>query len=119
VRDLIKKSPKAYMDQIWICFNTAAERPNIPHVVDMFGADRFMVNSDFPHGLGGAGEAMADMVYAIDELSPPQKEELLGLSACRLFGIDPVTRKHGHIAATSVVSSGFAGTVQRRGQSNG
>jgi aminocarboxymuconate-semialdehyde decarboxylase len=104
VKDLIKKSPREYMNQIWICFNAAAERRNIPHVVDMFGADRFMVNSDFPHGLGGAGEAMADMVLSIEALSHGQREQLLGLSACELFGIDPTTRAHRRPAAAAVAS---------------
>jgi len=53
VADLIRKAPRDYMDQIWICFNVGAEAANVAHVVRMFGADRFMVNSDFPHGLGG------------------------------------------------------------------
>jgi aminocarboxymuconate-semialdehyde decarboxylase len=93
VNELIKKAPRDYMDQFWICFNAAAESRNMPHVVNMFGADRFMVNSDFPHGLGGAGEGMADMVLAIEELTHPQQEQLLGQSACQLFGLDPVTRE--------------------------
>jgi predicted TIM-barrel fold metal-dependent hydrolase len=62
-------------------------------VVERFGADRFMVNSDFPHGLGGAGEGMVDVVKGLEKLSASEKEQLLGLSACALFGIDPATRK--------------------------
>lgn len=91
VRDLVGKPPREYVDQIWVCFNIAAERRNVPHVVQMFGADRFMVNSDFPHGLGGAGETMAALVLGIEELTEREKDQLLGLAACRLFGIDPVT----------------------------
>jgi len=104
VKELIKKPPREYMDQIWICFNAAAERPNIPHVVNTFGADRFMVNSDFPHHLGGAGEAMTDLVMSIEALSHPQREDLLGLSACRLFGIDAVTRNQRRPEARQVAS---------------
>lgn len=95
VKDLIRKSPREYMNQIWICFNVGAERRNVAHVVRQFGADRFMVNSDFPHGLGGAGEGMVDMLNAIDGISAAEKEQLVGLSGCELFGIDPVTRAHG------------------------
>jgi len=104
VNELIKKSPREYMDQIWICFNAAAESRNIPHVVDMFGADRFMVNSDFPHGLGGAGEAMTDMVLSLEALTPGQREQLLGLSACALFAIDPETREQRRTEKTETVS---------------
>jgi predicted TIM-barrel fold metal-dependent hydrolase len=66
----------------------------------MFGADRFMVNSDFPHHVGGAGEGMVDTVLSIDGLSPDQREKLLGSSACELFAIDPVTHQQHRTTAT-------------------
>jgi len=103
VADLIRKAPRDYMDQIWICFNVGAEAANVAHVVRMFGADRFMVNSDFPHGLGGAGEGMVDLTRGIGELSPAEIDSLLGLSACRLFGIDPATRQQRRNLATAAV----------------
>ncbi len=93
VKDLILKSPRAYMDQIWICFDVGAEMRNVPHVVRQFGADRFMVNSDFPHGMGGAGEGMVDIVNGIEGISRSEKDLLLGEAACELFAIDPVTRE--------------------------
>ncbi|MBM2811225.1 MAG: amidohydrolase family protein, partial [Chloroflexi bacterium] len=93
VKDLIRKPPREYMDQLWVCFDVEAERANVPHVVSTFGADRFMVNSDFPHHVGGAGEGMIDSVRGIQTLSSSDQEEILGLSACRLFGINPVTRE--------------------------
>jgi aminocarboxymuconate-semialdehyde decarboxylase len=92
VKDLILRSPREYMDQIWMCFNVGAEIRNVSHVVEQFGADRFMVNSDFPHGVGGAGEGMVDIVEGIEALSRAQKDDLLGASAATLFNIDPTTR---------------------------
>lgn len=94
VRDLIQKPPEQYMDQFWVCFNVGAEVRTIPHVVERFGADRFMVNSDFPHGLGGGGQGVAEVVRNLEKLNQMQQEQLLGGSACTLFGIDPATRKH-------------------------
>lgn len=102
VKDLIHKPPKEYMDQIWICFDVGTERANVPHVCNMFGADRFMVNSDFPHNVGGAGEGMLDVVLGIEGLTATQKETLLGLSACQLFGIDPITRQQHRTGALAV-----------------
>lgn len=93
VKELVRKAPEEYMNQFWVCFNVGAERKSVAHVVERFGADRFMVASDFPHGLGGAGEGMADVVRGLEKLSQVQKDQLLGLSACALFGIDPATRK--------------------------
>ena len=93
VKDLILKPPEAYMDQLWLCFNASAEHRNVAPHVARFGADRFMVNSDYPHGLGGAGQGMADLVRDLDGLSDDEKDQLLGLSAGALFGIDPATRK--------------------------
>jgi hypothetical protein len=93
VRELVRKAPEEYMNQFWVCFNVGAERKSVAHVVERFGADRFMVNSDFPHGLGGAGGGMADIVRRLEKLSQVQKDQLLGLSACALFGIDPATRQ--------------------------
>jgi len=93
VKELIQKPPEDYMNQFWVCFNVAAEPRSIPNVVERFGAGRFMANSDFPHGLGGAGESMAEIVRGIAKLTEAEKEKILGLSACALFGIDPVSRK--------------------------
>jgi predicted TIM-barrel fold metal-dependent hydrolase len=103
VKELIRKAPEEYMDQFWICFDVGAERKSVAHVVERFGADRFMVNSDFPHGLGGAGGGMADKVRQLEKLIQAEKDQLLGLSACALFGIDPITHRQvgrhlGHVA---------------------
>lgn len=99
VKDLVRKEPEQYMNQIWVCFNLTAERKSIPHVVERFGADRFMINSDFPHGLGGGGEGTLQLVRGLTGLTETQKEQLLGSSACALFGIDPATRQQVRRAA--------------------
>jgi aminocarboxymuconate-semialdehyde decarboxylase len=104
VKDLILKHPEAYMDQIWVCFNVAAEHRSMPHVIERFGADRFMINSDFPHNIGGGGKGVIDVVRAMDRLTDEQKEHLLGLSACRLFGMDPVTREQVRAAPATAVA---------------
>ena len=103
VKDLIRKPPEEYMDQLWVCFNVGAERRNVGPQVARFGADRFMVNTDYPHGLGGTGEGMADVVRDLNDLTGDERDQLLGLAAGSLFGIDPVTRKqvrNGVVAAT-------------------
>ena len=101
VKDLIRKPPEAYMDQFWVCFNVGAERRSVAPQVARFGADRFMANSDFPHGLGGTGEGMADVVRRLDGLADDEKDQLLGIAACSLFGIDPTTRKQVRSGVTA------------------
>ncbi len=94
VKELIAKPPEEYMDQFWLCFNIEAEHRSVAHVVERFGAHKFMVNSDFPHfGIGGGNVGTIDQVRSVPGLTPEQQEQLLGLSACELFGIDPETRQ--------------------------
>jgi aminocarboxymuconate-semialdehyde decarboxylase len=93
VKELVRKEPEEYVNQFWLCFNVTAENKSIAPVVSRFGAGRFMINSDFPHGLGGGGEGAIARLRKIEGLTEGEKEELLGLSACRLFGIDPKTRR--------------------------
>ena len=100
VKELIRKSPEEYMDQFWVCCNVAAEHRTIPHVVERFGADRFMAASDYPHGFGGGRKSAIELVRGLKGLTPEQKEQLLGPSACALFGIDPVTRQQVRQPAT-------------------
>jgi len=102
VKDLILKPPEAYMDRFWLCFNVEAERRTIPSVVERFGADRFMINSDFPHNIGGGGKGAIQRTLDLERLESSEKEQLLGLSACALFGIDPVTREQVRGSAVAV-----------------
>lgn len=93
VKELIRKPPEQYIDQFWLCLNVGAEARTIPGLVERFGAERFMINSDFPHGVGGGGQGTIPRVRELQGLTSDQKEQLLGLSACKLFAIDPSTRE--------------------------
>ena len=90
------------MDRFWLCFNVEAERRTMPGVVERFGADRFMINSDFPHNIGGGGKGAIGRTLDLEGLDLAEKEQLLGLSACALFGIDPVTRQQARQPAVAV-----------------
>ena len=100
IKELISKAPVEYINQLWLCTDLPAEERSIRPVVERFGADRFIVGSDFPHGLGGSGETMVDGVRHLEALNAGQKEQLLGLSAAALWGIDPTTRKQNRPAAS-------------------
>ncbi len=52
-----------------------------------------MVNSDYPHGLGGSGGSMASVVRNLPGITDAEKDDLLSNSARAVFGIDPATRK--------------------------
>ena len=93
VKELIRKPPEEYMDQLWLCFNAGAEHRSVAPVVARFGADRFMVNSDYPHGLGGSGASLTSVVRSLQGITDAEKDSLLSHSARSLFGIDPATRK--------------------------
>ena len=93
VNEIILKPPEQYMKQIWICANLACEGRSLPNLVDRFGADRFLINSDYPHGLGGPGERAVELVRSIGNLNREQQDRILGSNASELFGIDPETRQ--------------------------
>ena len=89
---LIRKPPYQYADQFWLCANVSMEKEELVHVVQRYGADRLIMGTDFPHGLGegigvtGAGP-ISDYVEAIPGLTNEQKDRILGLNAAELFGI--------------------------------
>ena len=89
VDKLIKKPPAEYLDQIWLSANVAAERKTLRHVIERYGSERLMMAVDFPHGLGGAGEAATDDVTNNPDLSQYDKERILGLNAAELFAVGP------------------------------
>lgn len=93
VRDLITKPPEEYVNHFWLCLEVDMELRTVPHLIDRFGADRFMVGSDYPHNLGGGGKGTIKRVLSMEFLTQEQKAHLLGLSACKLFGIDQTTRE--------------------------
>jgi len=103
VKELIRKPPEGYLDQFWFCLNVGAELRTIPGLVERFGADRFMINSDFPHGVGGGGQGTIQRVRELQGLTAEQKEQLLGRSACQLFDIDPVSRRQARGAQSVAV----------------
>ncbi|HZT06271.1 MAG TPA: amidohydrolase family protein [Chloroflexota bacterium] len=92
VDELIKHRPPEYLRHFWLAANVTTEKETMAYVVERYGADRLMMAIDFPHGLGGAGEACVDDVVANPRLTDAQKDRILGLNAAELFGIDPVTK---------------------------
>lgn len=92
VKELIRKPPAQYLHQFWFSFNAVFETPTLPPLIRRYGPERFFANSDFPHGAGGAGDRMPEIVRSLPDLTGEQADWLIGRSACGLFGIDPVTR---------------------------
>jgi aminocarboxymuconate-semialdehyde decarboxylase len=85
VDKLILKRPHEYLDQFWLAVNVTSERETLPYLVQRYGADHFLMGTDYPHGLGGA---------SIDDLSEnlvineDEKRKLMGLNAAKLFGLE-------------------------------
>lgn len=92
VDQLIRKRPHEYLDQFWVAANVSTEKETLAYVMQRCGAARLMMAVDFPHGLGGAGEACIDDVITNPALTADQRDRILGLNAAELFGIDPETR---------------------------
>ncbi|MBM2812921.1 MAG: Amidohydrolase [Chloroflexi bacterium] len=61
-----------------------SERITLPYLIERHGPDRFLMGTDFPHGLGGA--SLTDL-RSNPTLSEDAKEKLLGLNAAKLFGL--------------------------------
>jgi predicted TIM-barrel fold metal-dependent hydrolase len=99
VRDMILKPPAHYLDQFWVCANLACEAVDIPYLVQRFGAQHLLINSDYPHGLGGPGERAIEIVRGIDGITRDQQDQILGANACALFGIDPESRQQARTEA--------------------
>ena len=87
VNKLIKKAPHEYLNQFWLSANVSREKETIPHVVQRFGANRLVMGTDFPHGLGGTGEGAIQDVMNNPHFTEEQKSRILGLNAAELFGI--------------------------------
>ncbi len=90
---VIKKRPSEYLDQIWICANVALEQEELAHVIERYGANRIVMETDFPHGMGDdsigvTGEGvLSEMVAKIPGLTEEQRERIVGLNAAELYGI--------------------------------
>ena len=89
---IIRKPPREYMDQFWLCANVSIEKEELAHAVERFGPNWIIMGTDFPHGLGDGigvtGEGnVGDYVSMISGLTDEQKERVLGLNAAELFGI--------------------------------
>jgi aminocarboxymuconate-semialdehyde decarboxylase len=104
VDKLIKKRPHEYLDQFWIAANVTTEAETMAYVIERYGADRLMMAIDFPHGLGGAGEACVDDVIANPRLSEEQKDRIMGLNAAELFAIPADTPTKAPRAAVAAGS---------------
>jgi aminocarboxymuconate-semialdehyde decarboxylase len=93
VRELIAKPPHEYLSQLWLSCNVATERASLNHIFQCYPSwNGLMMATDFPHGLGGAGEACVQNVVQNPDLTEAQKERILGLNAAALFGINPASR---------------------------
>jgi uncharacterized protein len=60
----------------------------VPHLVERFGADRFMWASDFPHA-DHSPHYVVDLEELADELRPDERQRFLGDNARELFGLGP------------------------------
>lgn len=87
VDKLIRKRPHEYLDQIWLSANVLTESETLVYVVGRYGAERLMMAMDFPHGLGGAGESLVEVIMSNSGLTNDQKDRILGLNAADLFGL--------------------------------
>ncbi len=84
VDKLILKRPHEYLDQFWLTANVTSEKDTLPYLVQRHGADRFMMGTDYPHGLGGAS---LDDLNSNPGLTDDDKQKILGPNAARLFNL--------------------------------
>ena len=83
----LKRPPsESFRAQCWI--SADPDERTVPAIVDLVGNDRFFWSSDYPHSEAKPG-TMADLKRMTERLSPTARENLLGASAARLYGIHP------------------------------
>jgi L-fuconolactonase len=73
-------------------WSTAAIRPYIDHVLDLFGPERVMAASNWPVILLGASyeECWRGIEALVDGLSEPDRRAVLGETAQRMYGLSTV-----------------------------
>ena len=73
----------------WQTWSTETLEPAVEHVLDVFGPERVMVGSDWPVCLlaGTYEQTMSAYRTLIAALSPNEQEQILGLTAARVYGL--------------------------------
>lgn len=66
-------------------------RPFVDDARELFGANRLMYGGDWPISelAGGYDRTMAAIHEIVDQLPPRQREDILGATALRFYGVDP------------------------------
>jgi predicted TIM-barrel fold metal-dependent hydrolase len=75
------------MENFWFSFNVKTEAKSLPFLIERLGADRFLLSSDYPHGLAGSGMNTIEFLESLTTVSREDKEKLMGLNAAKLFNI--------------------------------
>jgi aminocarboxymuconate-semialdehyde decarboxylase len=85
-RDHIDELPSTYLERFHV--DTLVFAPDqLAYLVDKFGADHVLMGTDYPADM--ADYTPLDLVYQTDGLTEEQREQISGLNATRLLGIDP------------------------------
>jgi uncharacterized protein len=82
----LKEKPSAYFRrQCWISCDP--DERTIPALMDLYGADRFLWASDFPHP-DHTGDYIAELEALAGKLSPSARQNLLGENVLRCYGVE-------------------------------
>eukprot|EP01101_Sappina_pedata_P004323 TRINITY_DN180_c1_g1_i2.p1 TRINITY_DN180_c1_g1~~TRINITY_DN180_c1_g1_i2.p1 ORF type:complete len:341 (+),score=148.02 TRINITY_DN180_c1_g1_i2:731-1753(+) len=80
-----KKSPKEYIGQIWVD-SLVHDKTALKQIVDLFGADKVMLGSDYPFPLGE--DHPGELVENHNELDDATKQKILADNAFDFLGLN-------------------------------
>ena len=81
-RTRISRLPSSYLDQVYvdsIVYSAGA----LALTVDVFGVDKVLFGTDYPHKNGN----MAEILAIVGELPRKQRDQILGINAQRIFNL--------------------------------
>jgi aminocarboxymuconate-semialdehyde decarboxylase len=82
---LLQQPPMEFVRRFW--FDTITHsQPALRYLVQTFGSDHVLLGTDYPFDMGDTHPV--ETVDALD-LSPEERQQILGASAARLFGLSP------------------------------
>lgn len=84
-RTVISKTPSSYLRSFYV--DTVVFEPKmVRHLVDLFGADRVLLGTDYPYDMGE--ENPRQLIAAVENLSEEDLRKIEGLNAAGLLRID-------------------------------
>ncbi len=106
-----RTNPRAYLDRIYVD-SLVHEPAALRYLVDLLGAERIALGSDYPFPLGEAHPGT--LIEMLPGLSDPQRRRMLAETALEFLGIPPPPAPPAAAPASAPIRAGAASATGRR-----